>query len=829
MSLVTNFEFRRFERLYAARPRGVAARLYLVAAVGIFTLFTLSIVGLYFAGDMRTRAAEVRRVDIPIVRELFGLQQSIVDHRYAIRNLAQGATTGVDSATIAKQTAKVIKASAANETYPLAGSLRAALLRVADQGETLTSAENREETESKVQFETYLGRSFEAEAKVRSVLRDLTEQAHNKVQRIANAGDSLVVWILAILAFVIVCVGPMALWVVRTLVRRINRVTQTMQRIADCETAVEVPSTVDFDEIGELARAVQVFKSNTIALLRNNDEILRLNGWFDLAMDNMVRGMSIFDKENRLVMCNERYREIYDLPTELIRPGTPFKDIEGNCMGRMAQRSIVDLSEVLKQRQAVFAEGGDFVKIYALKDGRVILVSYRPLPEGGWVDMHDDVTDHISSEETIQRLVRNDQLTGLANRRHFLDTIDTRIDPDKRDERYALILFDIVAFQRLNEAIGPKAGDDLLCRIARNIESATDIDGIAARFGSDVFGVYARESNAAGIVASVRKSLAEISLVLPQSMQLDIATSMAVWPDHGATAEDLSHRAELALVRAKSSGRGELVVFAFDLESEVRERQALEADLLAGFAQGQLELFYQPIVDYKSRRVTSLEALMRWRHPTRGLVPPGLFIPVAEEMGLIVQLGEWAIRQACQDLRRWPDHVHVAVNLSAAQFDGCDLAEVTQKALADAGVEASRLAFEVTESLLLQDEVETRRTLLRLQELGVAIALDDFGTGYASLSYLRSFPFDKIKIDQTFVRDLPSRSDCDAIVTSVVSLARKLGMKTVAEGVSSDLHFVKVEAAGCDEIQGFYLSPAVPADEVDDVIASCERRILAAA
>jgi EAL domain-containing protein (putative c-di-GMP-specific phosphodiesterase class I) len=285
--------------------------------------------------------------------------------------------------------------------------------------------------------------------------------------------------------------------------------------------------------------------------------------------------------------------------------------------------------------------------------------------------------------------------------------------------------------------------------------------------------------------------------------------------------------ADLALYRAKLECRGTTRFYDPAMERGLRARRALEADLAHAVARSELELHYQPIVSLEERRVIGCEALIRWRHPERGIVPPGDFIPLAEESGLIRSIGAWALGEACHAAARWPGELRVAVNLSVAQFSGPDLAQITATALDASGLAPRRLELEVTESLLLGDDPETLELLHRLRRLGLGIALDDFGTGYSSLSHLRSFPFDKIKIDQTFVRDLPQMKNCEAIVGAVARLASSLDMTTVAEGVESEEHLSRVEAAGCDAVQGHLFSRPVPEERLVGVIAEIDARLAA--
>ncbi|HEX8029510.1 MAG TPA: EAL domain-containing protein, partial [Vicinamibacterales bacterium] len=491
-----------------------------------------------------------------------------------------------------------------------------------------------------------------------------------------------------------------------------------------------------------------------------------------------------------------------------------------------------DVDAEVESYAASIAEQREFARIRALPNGRSVLISCRPSLDGGWVDVHEDVTDRIESDQTIERLAHSDLLTGLMNRHKFIKTLSTRVTNVGESPKFAVVLVDIPNFKRVNDTYGHETGDQVLKVVAERLQGLAGTDDGLARMEGDGFAMIRAQADAAAAavfaaqVCSVASQAIEID---GQSIDIGVNAGVALSPDHGDTAGELLQRAELALNQSKAATDRGFALFDADHEISVREHEALKNDLKLAFELGQFELHYQPIMDYKTRQITSVEALMRWRHPTRGSVSPSVFISIAEETGLLNELGKWAIGRACTDALAWPSHVRVAVNLSANQFRQGDLHTITHAALRASGLPPRRLEFEVTESLLLSDELRTRRTLNRLKAMGIRIALDDFGTGYASLSYLRSFPFDKIKIDQTFVRDLPRDADCNAIVRSVVLLARMLGMRTVAEGIETVDHLSQVVAAGCDEIQGYYLSRPVPATAVPDIIADCECRLTEAA
>lgn len=674
----------------------------------------------------------------------------------------------------------------------------------------------------------YLGASSALERHLQSI--DMRRQAvwRSDAKRMHAASESflwqsgVVVGLLALIAL------PLFLWWLKDLLTGVKQMSRAMHSIANCETEVEVPSTVGDDAFGKLSRAVQVFKRNTIALQRNTDEIHRLANWFDLALNNMQRGMTIFDGDQSLVMCNEHYRDMYGVPEASARPGADLDEVLSAWFSDQENVDELERVSAANSFRDSIINGGEFESILTL-NGRTISVSLKPMPGGGWVDVHEDITDRIETDKRIRRLAKTDQLTGLMNRQTFMDNLARAVEESEEDSQIALLLIDVRNFKRINEIYSNAFGDEVLCQVARRLQDTCSSGATIARLGGNNFAVLiptGAEGDAMECAADLCMKLREPMEIEGYAIEVDVASGCAIAPAHADTSGTLVQRAEFALQRAKHEKSRDFVLYDPKLEEAIRERQELEEDLRKAAGLGQLEMHYQPIVDIKERRVIVLEALMRWKHPTRGMVSPAAFVPIAEEAGLIGELGNWALHQACKDASSWRDDISVAVNLSPVQFHSGDIHQTAHSALQTSGLPAKRLELEVTESTLLNDEVGTRRSLKRLKAMGVKIALDDFGTGYASLSYLRSFPFDKIKIDQTFIRDLPRSHDCHAIVCSVVALAGMLGMRTVAEGIETSEHLHQVAEAGCTGVQGYYFSKPVPSSSVADTIRDCEVRLL---
>ena len=519
-------------------------------------------------------------------------------------------------------------------------------------------------------------------------------------------------------------------------------------------------------------------------------ELRTQNYRFDLALTNMPHGLCMFDDEHRLIVCNRTYQLMYRLPDTLTRPGTSLRAM---LEYRIAHNTagLGDPQHLLVDALDDARKSGPYDYTRELMDGRVIAISQRSMAGGGLVCIHMDITEQRRADAQIAHLARHDLLTDLPNRvllREEMDGALSRIP--RHTESCALLMLDIDRFKAVNEALGHPAGDELLREAARRLRACMHPEGVIARLGSDEFAVLLRDGNhpqdAIAAAKQIIAVLAEPLAVGGQQVMPSASIGIAVAPADGVETDQLLKNADLALCRAKADGGGCLRLFEPQMDGKVQARRALELDLRIAFRNGEFELFYQPLIQLSDGSLSGFEALIRWRHPERGLVPPGEFIAIAEEIGLIVPLGDWVLREACRQAAGWSDDIKVAVNLSSEQFkSGSALAATVTEALAAAGLAPQRLELEITESVLLAESAETLATLHQLRALGLSVSLDDFGTGYSSLSYLRKFPFDKIKIDQSFVRELSKRDDCTAIVRAVADLARTLGMATVAEGIET--------------------------------------------
>jgi diguanylate cyclase (GGDEF)-like protein len=563
-------------------------------------------------------------------------------------------------------------------------------------------------------------------------------------------------------------------------------------------------------------------------LARKSQELRAANAHLDAAMNNVPQGVCMFDAAMRLTLCNARYLEMYSLASAGIVPGCTLHDM---LVKRAAQNTFsADPDCYAADLRAQLDQGRPFRAITHLRDGRVIAVQNQPMAGGGWVAMHEDVTERERAEAKVAHMARHDALTDLPNRSYFSDEMEKLLAKvHAGGTPFNVFMFDLDLFKSVNDSLGHPIGDELLKAIAQRLRGLDLGAGRIARVGGDEFAVLQAEEgdsreNAVVLAKRLQSVLGEPYRIEGHQIVIGISVGIAFAPEHGTSQNELFKSADLALYRAKS-GRLGYQLYEPAMDTEARLRRELEVDLRDALAQQQFVLHYQTIVDVPSRRICGAEALIRWNHPRRGLLGPDKFIPLAEELGLIIPIGEWVLRQACSDAAAWPAQVKIAVNLSPVQFRSGNLLNGVTDALVDSGLSPRRLELEITESVLLDGAAESLAVLHQLKATGVAIVLDDFGTGYSSLSYLRMFPFDKIKIDKSFVAEFSSRADCAAIVCAVTGLGRSLQLETTGEGVETAEQFELLRAAGCTQVQGFLFDRPVPASALDFGVSVDERLV----
>ncbi|MCU4181184.1 EAL domain-containing protein [Bosea sp. BH3] len=558
------------------------------------------------------------------------------------------------------------------------------------------------------------------------------------------------------------------------------------------------------------------------------------------AIEAMADGFVMWDKDDRLMTCNQRYKDLYALSAPFMTVGASFEDIirGGAELGQYPQASG-DL-EAFVQEIVLWHRSGAGARERLLPDGRWLLITERRTADGGTVGIRTDITalkaayaelaaanaraneaaeearrqneTLVEQESRIRFLAHHDDLTGLQNRFAFRQQIVKRLQ--SRRGPVALLFLDLDRFKDVNDTLGHPVGDLLLQSVAERLAACVPDASCVARLGGDEFAVLSLEpgqpQQAEALSARIIDALSQPYVIQGRTIAISASVGIAVAQGPGSDADILLKQADLALYQSKAQGRGTFCVFTAEMDQELRGRIAMEADLRRGLAEQQFELAYQPVYQLGSQQLCGFEALLRWHHPERGMIEPAEFIPLAEETRLIVEIGAFALRQACMDAAQLPGSPRIAVNLSPVQLAFGDAIGMVRDILGETGLDPGRLELEITETALFADDNRNLAVLRALKDLGVRIVLDDFGTGYSSLSHLRLFPLDKVKIDRSFVRDMTSRPDSAAIVVAVAALATELGMTTTAEGIETLDQLRAVQRAGCTEAQGYLLGRPQP-------------------
>ncbi len=555
-----------------------------------------------------------------------------------------------------------------------------------------------------------------------------------------------------------------------------------------------------------------------ITLLKAQEATLQeTNLQLDAALDNMSQGLCCYDADNRLVVVNRRFFEIFGLQRKQIRPGTTFQQVlelsvaAGNHPGKTS-------SELWSEQLEFVRRNASGMQYYEMSGGRVVASVHRPTSDGGWVATYEDVTERRQAEAKINHMARHDALTNLPNRILFREQMEQALARVHRDKELAVLYLDLDRFKGVNDTLGHPIGDALLCAVTDRLRTLVRGGDIVARLGGDEFAIVQIDADqptgAKTLATRVIETVAEPFDIEGHQIVIGTSIGVAIAPTDGSEPDQLLRNADMALYRAKAEGRGTYHFFQQEMDAQMQARRILELDLRKALAEEEFELYYQPVIDLASNQINGFEALVRWNHPVRGMVAPNEFIPLAEEIGLIGPLGEWVLKQACSEAASWERDLTVAVNLSPAQFRNNTIVLSVISALGASGLPATRLELEITETVLLQDTASVLDALHQLRTLGVRISMDDFGTGYSSMSYLRSFPFDKIKIDRSFVAELGKNTDCVAIIRAVTGLGESFGMATTAEGVETEDQLKILRSAGCTQAQGYLFSPPQPAKDI---------------
>ena len=570
------------------------------------------------------------------------------------------------------------------------------------------------------------------------------------------------------------------------------------------------------DEEGKHAGFIKIVKDTTKAKA-DADRIAEVSNNLDVALENMSQGICLFDSDDRLLLSNRRCREIFGFSETLAGKGLTFREILDIVFARIyAEPEIARAkAEELYQKhriEMVGKGGGDIVE--KLANGRSILTKHRTLPDGGWVSTYEDITERLDTEEQITFLARHDSLTGLPNRLQFSSYLEEELDAAAWfNRKVAVVGIDLNKFKEVNDLHGHAAGDFVLVTIAQRVKGLLQEGEFVARLGGDEFAAVKRFEELAELndfLRRIEKSLHEEMRFGDFELKSGGSMGVAIYPQDAETADTLINNADLAMYRAKAALNQTICFYEVSMDEAARQRRALANDLWDAVDKKQLALHYQVQKSVMTGAVIGYEVLLRWHHPERGMVPPSEFIPLAEECGAILPIGEWVLREACREAAGWESNHKIAVNLSAVQLANGDIVSLVQDVLAETGLDPNRLELEITESTIIDDKERALLTLRQIKELGVTIAIDDFGTGYSSLETLRSFPFDKIKLDKSFMWEVEGSPQAKAIVRAILALGQSLSVPVLAEGVETQTQLDILQAEGCDEAQGYLLGRPAP-------------------
>jgi diguanylate cyclase (GGDEF)-like protein/PAS domain S-box-containing protein len=549
----------------------------------------------------------------------------------------------------------------------------------------------------------------------------------------------------------------------------------------------------------------------------------------DTALHNMSQGLCMFDADGRIVLFNAHFPEMLGLSVERLA-GRSLLDIYRyrKALGNFAGDPEEFFASVIADARA----GKSNTRIMEGPNSRFLRVVEQPTTEGGWVATVEDVTEIRKAEAQISYMARHDSLTDLPNRRLFLEQMEQSLRRVQRGEQLAVLCLDLDHFKIVNDSLGHPVGDQLLKAVARRLgECVRDTDTVA-RLGGDEFaivqvGAHNQPNEATTLASRIVEVLRAPYYLNGHQVVIGVSVGLSVAPCDSSDPDQLMKNADMALYRAKADGRGAYRFFEAEMDTRAQARRSLELDLRSALTNGEFELYFQSIHD-GADEIIGFETLVRWNHPVRGMVPPMSFLQLAEETGVIVPLGEWVLRKACAEAASWSQDVRVAVNVSPVQFKSPNLVPAVSAALSVSGLRPDRLEIEITEAVLLQDKESTLAKLHALRNLGVKISMDEFGTGYSSLSYLRSFPFDKIKIDGSFVHYLAAGDTSMVIVRAVAGLGKSLGIPTNAEGVETPEQLSLLRSEGCSEVQGSFFGLPGPAAGIETLLSKFASRRTAA-
>ncbi len=570
------------------------------------------------------------------------------------------------------------------------------------------------------------------------------------------------------------------------------------------------------DASGVLIGYAKITKDVTVEKI-NADRLAEVTKNLDLALENMSQGLCLFDKNERLLLANKRYSEIFGFSEGSVRPGMTLREIVDRGVADIyadpAVRPAIARDAYARRRAAIHGDNGE-ATVEKLPNGVSVQLRYRMLPDGAWVATYEDISERLRSEEQISFLARHDGLTGLPNRANFNGRLEAEIDNARRSgSKVAAIGIDLDKFKEINDTRGHAAGDEVLVTLSRRMQACLQADETVARFGGDEFAAAKRFEDMSDLTDFIQR----LEACLNEEIRIDgydikpgASVGVAIYPQDADDIEALLNNADLAMYRAKDALTETVCFYEVSMDEAARSRRLIANDLWQAVDRKELQLHYQVQKAVNSGETIGYEVLLRWHHPSRGTIPPSEFIPIAEECGAILPIGEWVLREACREAATWNNEQKIAVNLSPVQLANADVADLVHRVLVETGLSPRRLELEITESTIIGDKERALATLRRIKAFGVTIAIDDFGTGYSSLETLRAFPFDKIKLDRSFMNEVEASPEAKAIIRAILALGHTLRVPVLAEGVETRSQLDILLDEGCDEAQGYFLGRPVP-------------------
>ena len=797
------------------RPPGVATKLYCVAALLLTVTCVWALAAVRFASETEGAAILLRQEGLVNAASGARAQILVEQQRRLVALAAAGRGERADArryGDLGKTAAALLEQLGDDDSGRLAA--RYALLAW-HGGEVFRLLESGRADDAGVAATSYaaaakrFAHDLQGQATTRLAAADLSIFALVQDARALSSS----VW--AMLALTALAIGPLGYLFLRQMLTRLQGIGAALNRLARNDTSVEIPDVDTRDEFGQLARSVSVFKAKSIELLNKKADFERLNLQLDAAINHMPLGLSMFDSNERLLVCNRRYTEMYDLPGELTRPGTVHCALWDQRIRNGAQHSQT-------RETAIGSTGSVECMRIEYAGGRTVSVSRQPMRGGGWVSLHEDITERRRREESTARLARHDALTGLANRVLFHEQLEQMLESAVGGKGFAVLCLDLDRFKEVNDTLGHPVGDALLKQVGERLLGCMRHGDMVARLGGDEFAIIqagVREPACTETLADrIIETVSTPYAVDGHHVMIGTSIGMTLAPRDGTEADGLMRNADLALYRSKSEGRGRHSFFRREMSDAIENKRSLEAELRRALGEDELEVSYQPVVNLANDGVAGATAIPGWHHGGQVLISARRLTELAEDAGVAPELGEWVLRQACGHATRWPDSVKVSVSVSPLQFSRRSIVENVLQALAQSGLPPRRLELQVPETILLHENRGTLATLHQLRQLGVNIALEDFGVGYASLLSLRTFPFDTVKLDKALIVEAERKDQSRAVLEAVISLCNSLGMATVAKGIDTFEQLAQLRRWRCAQAQGHLLGPNLPAAEFESAV-----------